>query len=44
LDLVFYVRNITDSKTVWSLKRNAKLLCELTETKARTCVIHLVIA
>jgi len=35
LDLVAYVQKITDSKTAWTLKRNAKLLCELAETKAK---------
>jgi hypothetical protein len=34
-DLVIHVTKITDSKTAWKLKRNAQLLCDLAQTKAK---------
>jgi len=33
--LVKHVQNITDSKIAWNLKRNAKLVCELADTRAK---------
>jgi hypothetical protein len=34
-DLVIHVTKITDSKTAWKLRRNAQLLCDLAQTKAK---------
>jgi len=35
-DLVAYVQKIEHSKDAWALKRNAKLLCQLADTKAKS--------
>ena len=35
IDLVTYVQSITDSKKAWALRRNAMLLRDLADTKAK---------